>query len=328
MSFESVVQQAIYSELTKEIPVSYPNLTNLMPSPFDPSGWYGAIYEGDIYESVTLPNPSGQSFVGRFEQVGTDQLIMADTQTPNNSIPILNGEKACLAIIYKAVNTNPLALRFRFADSQGLGQDWRYDIQSGLPIGGGTTEQRITSLEFGFTLLEVSFIWDRDDSEAYGQIFMWDSQVSGAAPIGSQIYVQAAFFGKADDWPAQYYAGGALFNNGLAPIPVYDAVPQLDQPDTDFPYVTIGEDVHTTIDTDTELMNSVSITVHVWSRYNGRSETKNIQGLIYNALHRANLTYAGYKFVTITQAQSQTMMDADGHTRHGVQTYNLMIEEL
>jgi hypothetical protein len=113
-----------------------------------------------------------------------------------------------------------------------------------------------------------------------------------------------------------------------AVVGVYDAVPQLEQPDTEFPYVTIGEDVHTTIDTDTELMNLVSITVHVWSRYNGRSETKNIQGLIYNALHRADLAYAGYKFVTITQEQSSTMMDADGHTRHGIQTFNLMIEEL
>jgi len=111
-------------------------------------------------------------------------------------------------------------------------------------------------------------------------------------------------------------------------VGVYDAVPQLEQPDNEFPYVTIGEDVHTTIDTDTELMNSVSITVHVWSRFDGRSEAKKIQGLIYNALHRANLTYTGFKFVTITQTQSQTMMDADGHTRHGVQTFNLMIEEL
>ena len=111
---------------------------------------------------------------------------------------------------------------------------------------------------------------------------------------------------------------------------IYDKVPQPSDSgaDSDFPYITIGEDIHNSIDTDTELMMQVSITIHVWSRYGGRAQTKQIQGLIYDSLHRANLAQSGYKFVTITLGDSQSFLDADGETYHGVQTFNLMIEEL
>jgi len=111
---------------------------------------------------------------------------------------------------------------------------------------------------------------------------------------------------------------------------IYDKVPQPNDSGlgSDFPYITIGEDIHNQIDTDTELMMQVSITIHVWSRYGGRKETKEIQGLIYDSLHRAKLTQTGYKFVTITLVDSQSFLDADGETYHGVQTFNLMIEEL
>lgn len=106
---------------------------------------------------------------------------------------------------------------------------------------------------------------------------------------------------------------------------VYDDVPQ---ETSAFPYITIGEDNHTFADTDTELMNRVSITVNTWSRYRGRKEIKEMQAEVYNALHRANLVEAGYNFVTITQESSISFLDADGITRHGVQTFNLLIEEI
>tara|TARA_R110002110_G_scaffold415850_1_gene657961 strand:+ start:7764 stop:8168 length:405 start_codon:yes stop_codon:yes gene_type:complete len=106
---------------------------------------------------------------------------------------------------------------------------------------------------------------------------------------------------------------------------VYDSVPQVS---STFPYVTIGEDIFTDMSTDTELINLVSITIHVWSRHSGRSETKRIQGLIYGLLNRANITNASYKFININQVTSQTQMDSDGETRHGIQTFNLILEEL
>jgi hypothetical protein len=111
---------------------------------------------------------------------------------------------------------------------------------------------------------------------------------------------------------------------------IYDDYIQTIDPgnSANYPFVSIGEDNHVTVDTDTELMNQVSITVHTWSRYRGRVETKQIQGLIYDALHRAALTATGYKFITITQESSESQLDADGLTRHGIQTFNLLIEEV
>lgn len=110
----------------------------------------------------------------------------------------------------------------------------------------------------------------------------------------------------------------------ISPIPVYDDVPQ---DLSAFPYVTIGEDVLTFNDTDTDRSNNVSITVHTWSRERGRKETKQIQSQIYDSLHLANLVKAGYNFVVITEQSSTTFLDADGLTRHGVQTFKLIIEE-
>jgi hypothetical protein len=129
----------------------------------------------------------------------------------------------------------------------------------------------------------------------------------------------------------------AVYNNLANNLPlmsavvaVYDEVPQPNSSgaESNFPYVTIGEDNHVSIDTDTELMDQVSITIHTWSRQSGRKQTKLIQGLIFNSLNRANLIESGYKFINISRVDSQSFLDSDGFTRHGVQTFNLMIEEL
>jgi hypothetical protein len=112
-------------------------------------------------------------------------------------------------------------------------------------------------------------------------------------------------------------------------IPIYDDVPQPSDggKKTDFPYITIGEDVTTYNDTDTDRSVNVSITIHVWSRSRGRKETKEIQALIYDSLHNSNIVQAGYNFVIITEQNSTTQLDPDGRTRHGIQTFNLIIEE-
>lgn len=110
---------------------------------------------------------------------------------------------------------------------------------------------------------------------------------------------------------------------------VYDSVPQATDAGSgsSFPYITIGEDTVNEWDTDTELGADLSITIHVWSRYRGRKETKQIQGAIYSILHRANLAVTGYNLVGIDWLDSQSFMDSDGLTRHGVQTFRVTIED-
>ena len=107
---------------------------------------------------------------------------------------------------------------------------------------------------------------------------------------------------------------------------VYDAVPQADDAGSGaaFPYIVIGEDNHNEWDTDTTLGRDASVVIHTWSRYRGRKEVKEIQGAVYAALNRAKLTIAGFSFVQCDLLSSETLIDADELTRHGVQTFRVL----
>lgn len=93
-----------------------------------------------------------------------------------------------------------------------------------------------------------------------------------------------------------------------------------------FPYVTIGESTHNEWDTGDTLGDDATITIHTWSRGRGKKQTKEIQGAIYNALHRVETSQTGYDFVTIQWQDSTSLIDADGKTRHGVQNFRILIE--
>ena len=111
---------------------------------------------------------------------------------------------------------------------------------------------------------------------------------------------------------------------------VYDNVPQAIDTGSAaaFPYVTIGEDSLAEWDTDDSLGAQGSITVHTWSRARGRKECKDIQGLVYNALTRAELVLSGYTLVTVEFEGEQSFLDPDGLTRHGVSTFRIILDEV
>lgn len=115
----------------------------------------------------------------------------------------------------------------------------------------------------------------------------------------------------------------------LATGGILDYVPQADDAGADnaFPYVTIGDDTAIPFDTDTSVGADTTITIHVWSRYRGRKEVKQIQGAIYAVLHRATIPVEGQHLVGIDWIQSDSFMDSDGLTRHGVQTFRITVEE-
>lgn len=106
---------------------------------------------------------------------------------------------------------------------------------------------------------------------------------------------------------------------------VFDQVPQdYDQ----FPYVTIGEDTVNEWDGDDFVGAEATITVHVWSRFSGREECKIVQGYVYDALHRQTLSVIGYNSVDCVQEFSETLLDPDGLTRHGVQQFRLTVTRI
>lgn len=118
--------------------------------------------------------------------------------------------------------------------------------------------------------------------------------------------------------------------NSQLNVPIYDAVPQaVDAGDnTAFPYVTIGDDSAGEFDTDTSNGFDTDCTIHVWSRYRGRREVKEIQQAIYDALHLHDLAVSGYHTVMVLFQSADSFMDADGITRHGVSIFRIVTEEV
>ena len=105
---------------------------------------------------------------------------------------------------------------------------------------------------------------------------------------------------------------------------VYDDVPQ----DEKYPYIVIGDDTINKWDTDTELGLNTTLTIHAWSRKAGKKEIKEVMGLIYNALHRAEININNMNLVTCECEFMETFTDSDRITRRGVQRYRIIVEVL
>lgn len=116
---------------------------------------------------------------------------------------------------------------------------------------------------------------------------------------------------------------GAVIVSGTA-VPVYDNVPQ----PSAFPYITVGHDTHVAWDTDTSVGFESTVTIHTWSRYNGMSETKLMQGQLYDLLHRYQLSVTGFVLVDVEFDYAESMLDPDGQTRHGVVRFRIITDEL
>lgn len=180
--------------------------TNYMPSPFDPSGWFGASSDPDLsYTSVTEANPSGESFVGEFSQATTGFGIISEPSGVN----VTAGDVVFISILMKSGVMTP-SLQVRIADSQGFLAAGRYSSVDGSHVSGINFTNKVTFFENGYLLLECQYTATRDDISLVGQHWLIDQSGTGAPAIGSSIKVQAAFFGKANDYPAKLRANATI----------------------------------------------------------------------------------------------------------------------
>lgn len=112
---------------------------------------------------------------------------------------------------------------------------------------------------------------------------------------------------------------------------IYDDPPNQPDgmPESEFPYITIGDDTVSPWDTDETLGASCTVTLHVWSRKNGKKETKAILGELYTALNReANFLYAsGFRFVDCLHEFTEIVEEVDGKTRHGITRFRITMEK-
>ena len=103
-------------------------------------------------------------------------------------------------------------------------------------------------------------------------------------------------------------------------VPVYDDVPST----ASLPYVVIGDDTMADDNTNDFVGYQATVTIHAWSEYKGRAQVKQIQDEINSLLDRKKLSIVGYNSVTCYQEYSESTLDPDGITRHGVQRYRVV----
>ena len=117
--------------------------------------------------------------------------------------------------------------------------------------------------------------------------------------------------------------------NGNISGGVYDDAPFLPEgmPRQDFPYCVIGNDTFLPFDTDDTVGANITITLHFWSRYSGMDEVKDLMEEAYDLLNRAALVVTGMNVVDCLHEFSETSVDPDGRTRHGVQRYRLTLQK-
>lgn len=132
--------------------------------------------------------------------------------------------------------------------------------------------------------------------------------------------VQAAVYQRL----ANYQPLEAIITNGGGDAPgIYDEVPNSVRP----PYVVIGDSVLEPFDTDDVVGTDALVELHTWSTYRGRLEVKQMQDAIYDALHRHNLSITDAHTVMVEWEYSETELDPDGITRHGVQRFRVVLED-
>ena len=111
---------------------------------------------------------------------------------------------------------------------------------------------------------------------------------------------------------------------GLAPVPVYDDVPE----NPPHPYVTIGAGDWRQAGDKTVDGQEHRPEIHVWSRYRGRKETKDLQGRIHGLLHNRPMDLAGHRLILLRFEFAAVLEDPDGLTWHGVQRFRALTETL
>lgn len=97
---------------------------------------------------------------------------------------------------------------------------------------------------------------------------------------------------------------------------------------TPYPYIVIGEADLSNDDTKDSHAWTASVTIHCWSTYAGRKEVKQVLGHVYDALHqKPPAMTGGYRCADCLFTLTESFVEPDGKTRHGVIEFDFWIEQ-
>ena len=98
---------------------------------------------------------------------------------------------------------------------------------------------------------------------------------------------------------------------------VYDEVVE----GNSYPFISLGEETAIDYSTNNLVGAETTINIHIWSRYKGSKQTKQIMDKVHDLLHDVSLTVSGVNLINLRFEYSDIMRDPDGITRHGVMRF-------
>lgn len=124
---------------------------------------------------------------------------------------------------------------------------------------------------------------------------------------------RALFVALADDAPLTSLLGGPK---------IYDRAPA----HAAFPYLTFGRTDLFDWSTATETGAEVLVSLHAWSKSEGRKEALAIVEAARALLHEATLTIDGHRLISLRATGAETLYDEDLAVHHGVLRLRALIE--
>jgi hypothetical protein len=103
---------------------------------------------------------------------------------------------------------------------------------------------------------------------------------------------------------------------------IYDDVP----PRAVFPFLTFGQSSERDWSTGSDQGYEHTITLHAWSRGNGRKEAQAVIAAARDALYDRGLTLSGHRLINIRHEYSEVRRDSDGETFHGIVRFRAVTE--
>lgn len=111
----------------------------------------------------------------------------------------------------------------------------------------------------------------------------------------------------------------------LGPVPrLYDSAPE----DPIYPYLTYGAMRAEDISGDDAVLTAHALTLHVWSRYDGRAEALDIIGHIRRVLEADDLSFDDAHLVSANVTYTDIFRSSDGRTLHGLVRVSLRTQPL
>jgi hypothetical protein len=108
----------------------------------------------------------------------------------------------------------------------------------------------------------------------------------------------------------------------LGGVRIYDDAPHA----APYPFITLGQSVIRDWRTGTEDGTEHSLTLHVWSRSGGKKQAHEIIEAIKVVLHDQALLLEDHYLINLRHEFSETRMDPDGDTFHGIVRYRAVTE--